>query len=173
MWFVQEEEIGLQHHLARKLRAALHPVRAGRNLAIGSVGKPDRAQSLVNRSVVLPSDPGNELQILFERQLGVEGRHMADHPDACSHLEAFRIRDVCPQHGSPSTRRRPERRHHAKQRGLAGAVASEDANRLTGGDLEVDTAQNGARTRPYGDVRQGNEGIGHAEITITVVWGTD
>ena len=93
-----------------------------------------RAASL---AVVESVDAAEEADVLIDRQQLVEReplRHVADPP-----LDAFGIaRDVDAADDAPSRGRRQQAAQHADGRGLAGAVAAEEAEDLAAPHVEAD-----------------------------------
>ena len=82
---------------------------------------------------------GVEAQVLLGGQVAVERRVLEDEPDAAAHGVAL-AHDVVAGDARAAAVGRQQRAEHRDRRRLAGAVGAEEAERLAGGDVEVDAA---------------------------------
>jgi hypothetical protein len=88
-------------------------------------------------------EPGDEIEVLLDRQVLVEGkalRHVADFAANAAAVAAH----VETEHGALALVGRQQAAHHADGRRLAGAVGTEKAGDLAFGNLHRDVIDHGA-----------------------------
>ena len=73
---------------------------------------------------------------------------MADHADAMTHVEALGRVQARAEDRAIASRGWQQRGDDAQQRGLPGAVGTEDPDRLTGTQAKIDAAQDRGESHP-------------------------
>jgi hypothetical protein len=116
-------------------------VRAG---AVGGVGEVEPVEELVGAALGVACGEVEELaehaQVLAAREELVHGGVLAGQADRAPDGRRF-TDDVEPEDACLPLVRREEGGEHAHERGLAGAVRTEEAEDLTACDLEVDPGE--------------------------------
>jgi hypothetical protein len=127
---VEEEDLRLVHQAAGDLDAAPHAAGEIHHLFVAPLGEVHGFEQLVDQLLALRARHAVELreddQVLFDAQLGVARHRLRDHADGAAHAVGL-LGDVESADAGHAAGRRQQRRQHADQRRLAGAVRSEQA----------------------------------------------
>ena len=121
------------------------PAREPGHAIVRAIGQARRRQRLVDarldgRHAVQPSE---ELQVFARREVAVEKQIVAEHADPAAQRVA-RVTGRAPAVAHVPARRPHERREHAEQRRLAGAVRTEQADDFSRRDRAGDVRQRAA-----------------------------
>jgi hypothetical protein len=135
---VEDQQLGVGEQAARHAEPLAHAERVRLDAVIGAVREADARQGAVDARVRRAlAGGGDDLEVLAAGEERVRARLLDDRADAgerlrtpCRHVEAEQ------SHRAGGGACEPEQ--HADERGLAGAVRPEVAERRAGGDAQVD-----------------------------------
>ena len=145
---VEEEDVGLVEERAGEPEALRHPLRVTANPVAPAAGEPHEVEQLGDPPIQVPLGDAGEAAEQAQRRLAgqVAGEAMAfgEVADAPARGRAAR---VAAAHAHLAARRPGQAEENLDQRGLAGAVGAEKAERLAAPDLEADAFE-GAQAPP-------------------------
>ena len=141
---VEDQQLGVGEQAARDAEALAHAERVGLDLLVGARGEADAGERAVD-AVVRGAVAGGrvDVQVLAAGQVGVEARLLDDRADAGERRGAA-AGQVVPEQAHRARGRVGEAEQQPDQRGLAGAVGAEEAERDAARHLEVDAVERGA-----------------------------
>ena len=144
--FVEKEDPRLVNQASRDFDAPPHAAREVLHLFVAPLRQLDRVEQFVDQPLPLFARDAVQLgvddQVFFDAQFEIAGHRLRDDADRMAHAVGLLDHVEAVNHGRAGCRRQ-QRRQHADQRRLAGAVWSEQAEELAGLDAERDAFDGG------------------------------
>ena len=164
---VQEQRRGAAEQGGGDVQPPLHAAGIGADLPVRGVREREALEQVVGlRARVAPRhapQTRRQQQVLATRHAGVEGGLLHRRADAAADRGGI-VGHGQAEHGRVPRRRRCQRREDAHRRGLAGAVAAEQAEHLATSDLQIDAVERLHRSIALGELADLDGTVGERNV---------
>ena len=154
---VEEQELRRDHEARGDVEPAPHAAGEGLDLAVGRLAEPEGGEQLVRPrlrlAAAIAEEPAEEDEILVAGQVLVDRGELPGEADPAAHRVGIGDH-VEPEHAGAAAVGLEQRREHAHDRGLAGAVRAQEPVDRAAADDEVDAVDGAVRPEGLDQARR-------------------